>query len=68
MNVCKVLNAKGELVFYMQCLDEEAAVTASTAALDEKDMIMAQYREHVAIRYRGFTLYEQNVLEQVRFR
>ncbi|WP_440053065.1 thiamine pyrophosphate-dependent dehydrogenase E1 component subunit alpha [Pseudoalteromonas sp. T1lg65] len=47
---------QGRISFYMQCLGEEAAVTASTAALKQEDMIMAQYREHAAIHYRGFTL------------
>ncbi len=47
---------QGRLSFYMQCLGEEAAVTASAAALDQGDMIMAQYREQAALHYRGFTL------------
>jgi 2-oxoisovalerate dehydrogenase E1 component alpha subunit len=47
---------QGRVSFYMQCLGEEAAVTASAAALDQKDMIMAQYREQAALHYRGFTL------------
>ena len=47
---------QGRVSFYMQCLGEEAAVTASAAALDQDDMIMAQYREQAALHYRGFTL------------
>ncbi len=47
---------QGRVSFYMQCLGEEAAVTASAAALKDDDMIMAQYREQAALRYRGFTL------------
>ncbi|ASD67095.1 thiamine pyrophosphate-dependent dehydrogenase E1 component subunit alpha [Pseudoalteromonas piscicida] len=47
---------QGRISFYMQCLGEEAAVTASAAALKEDDMIMAQYREQAAIHYRGFSL------------
>jgi 2-oxoisovalerate dehydrogenase E1 component alpha subunit len=47
---------QGRVSFYMQCLGEEAAITASTAALKQDDMIMAQYREQAAIAYRGFTL------------
>ena len=47
---------QGRVSFYMQCLGEEGAVTASAAALDDADMIMAQYREQAALRYRGFTL------------
>ncbi|WMN59934.1 thiamine pyrophosphate-dependent dehydrogenase E1 component subunit alpha [Pseudoalteromonas xiamenensis] len=47
---------QGRISFYMQCLGEEAAVTASAAALKDDDMIMAQYREQAALAYRGFTL------------
>jgi 2-oxoisovalerate dehydrogenase E1 component alpha subunit len=47
---------QGRISFYMQCLGEEAAITASAAALDQDDMIMAQYREQAALHYRGFTL------------
>ena len=36
---------QGRLSFYMQCTGEEAAVIGSAAALDDGDMIMAQYRE-----------------------
>lgn len=39
----------------MTCIGEEAAVIGSAAALDDKDVILAQYREHAALRYRGFT-------------
>ncbi|MEX1226891.1 MAG: thiamine pyrophosphate-dependent dehydrogenase E1 component subunit alpha [Marinobacter sp.] len=46
---------QGRLSFYMQCTGEEAAVIGSTAALDDADMIMAQYREQGALVYRGFT-------------
>lgn len=47
---------QGRISFYMQCLGEEAAIIGSAAALDDADMIMAQYREQGALRYRGFTL------------
>lgn len=47
---------QGRISFYMQCLGEEAATVGSAAALDEADMIMAQYREQGALRYRGFSL------------
>ncbi|MCH8537391.1 MAG: thiamine pyrophosphate-dependent dehydrogenase E1 component subunit alpha [Alkalimonas sp.] len=47
---------QGRISFYMQCLGEEAAIIGSAAALDDEDMIMAQYREQGALRYRGFTL------------
>ncbi|NVK24832.1 MAG: thiamine pyrophosphate-dependent dehydrogenase E1 component subunit alpha [Gammaproteobacteria bacterium] len=47
---------QGRISFYMQCLGEEASITASTAALDDQDMIFAQYREQAALAYRGFPL------------
>lgn len=47
---------QGRISFYMQCLGEEASTIGSAAALDDADMIMAQYREQGALRYRGFTL------------
>lgn len=49
---------QGRLSFYMQCMGEEAAVIGSAAALDDADMIMAQYREQGALAYRGFTIDE----------
>ncbi|MFC4654545.1 MULTISPECIES: thiamine pyrophosphate-dependent dehydrogenase E1 component subunit alpha [Rheinheimera] len=47
---------QGRISFYMQCLGEEAATIGSAAALHDQDMIMAQYREQGALRYRGFSL------------
>lgn len=49
---------QGRLSFYMQSTGEEAAVVGSTAALDDADMIMAQYREQGSLAYRGFTIDE----------
>jgi len=46
---------QGRISFYMTCIGEEASVIGSAAALSEDDMIMAQYREHAALRYRGFS-------------
>ncbi|WP_394131715.1 thiamine pyrophosphate-dependent dehydrogenase E1 component subunit alpha [Shewanella maritima] len=46
---------QGRISFYMTCTGEEAAVIGSTAALDDGDIILAQYREHASLRYRGFT-------------
>ncbi|AZQ10508.1 thiamine pyrophosphate-dependent dehydrogenase E1 component subunit alpha [Shewanella khirikhana] len=46
---------QGRISFYMTCTGEEAAIVGSAAALDDKDVILAQYREHAALRYRGFT-------------
>lgn len=47
---------QGRISFYMQCLGEEAAVTGSAGALQDRDMIMAQYREQAALVFRGFSL------------
>lgn len=49
---------QGRLSFYMQCTGEEAAVIGAAAALDDADMIMAQYREQGALLYRGFSIDE----------
>jgi 2-oxoisovalerate dehydrogenase E1 component alpha subunit len=46
---------QGRLSFYLTCSGEEAAVTGTAAAFDGGDMIMAQYREQAALRYRGFS-------------
>jgi 2-oxoisovalerate dehydrogenase E1 component alpha subunit len=46
---------QGRISFYMTCTGEEAAIIGSTAALDQGDVILAQYREHASLRYRGFT-------------
>ncbi|MCU8084349.1 thiamine pyrophosphate-dependent dehydrogenase E1 component subunit alpha [Shewanella sp. SM23] len=46
---------QGRISFYMTCTGEEAAIVGSVAALDQEDVILAQYREHAALRYRGFT-------------
>lgn len=47
---------QGRISFYMQCLGEEGTTVGSAAALSDADMIMAQYREQGALRYRGFSL------------
>jgi 2-oxoisovalerate dehydrogenase E1 component subunit alpha len=46
---------QGRLSFYLTCTGEEAAAVGSAAALKPADMIMGQYREQGALRYRGFT-------------
>lgn len=46
---------QGRISFYMTCTGEEVAVVGSAAGLHERDMILGQYREHAALRYRGFT-------------
>ena len=47
---------QGRLSFYLTCTGEEAAVAGTIAAFDAQDMVMAQYREQLALRYRGFSL------------
>ena len=46
---------QGRLSFYLTCTGEEAAVAGTIAAFQAQDMVMAQYREQLALRYRGFT-------------
>ncbi len=49
---------QGRLSFYMQSTGEEATTVGFAAALEDQDMIMAQYREQGALVYRGFSLDE----------
>ncbi|MCL6417281.1 thiamine pyrophosphate-dependent dehydrogenase E1 component subunit alpha [Aestuariirhabdus sp. Z084] len=49
---------QGRLSFYMQSTGEEATTVGFAAALEDDDMIMAQYREQGALVYRGFSLEE----------
>ncbi|MEH6650455.1 MAG: thiamine pyrophosphate-dependent dehydrogenase E1 component subunit alpha [Motiliproteus sp.] len=49
---------QGRLSFYMQSTGEEATTVGFAAALQDQDMIMAQYREQGALVYRGFSLDE----------
>ncbi|MBT0587137.1 thiamine pyrophosphate-dependent dehydrogenase E1 component subunit alpha [Alteromonas oceanisediminis] len=46
---------QGRISFYLACTGEEAATTASAAALSDDDMIMSQYREQAALAYRGYS-------------
>ena len=46
---------QGRLSFYLTCTGEEASVAGTIAAFQADDMVMAQYREQLALRYRGFT-------------
>ncbi|WLD59387.1 thiamine pyrophosphate-dependent dehydrogenase E1 component subunit alpha [Salinispirillum sp. LH 10-3-1] len=46
---------QGRISFYLTETGEEATDIGSAAALDQEDMIMAQYREQGALRFRGFT-------------
>ena len=47
---------QGRVSFYMSALGEEATTVGGAAALNDQDMIMAQYREQGALMYRGFSL------------
>lgn len=46
---------QGRLSFYLTCTGEEASVAGTIAAFKHDDMVMGQYREQVALRFRGFT-------------
>ena len=46
---------QGRLSFYLTCTGEEASVAGTIAAFNADDMVMGQYREQVALRFRGFT-------------
>ncbi len=46
---------QGRLSFYLTCTGEEASVAGTIAAFNRDDMVMGQYREQVALRFRGFT-------------
>lgn len=46
---------QGRLSFYLTCTGEEASCIGTAAGVQSQDMIMAQYREQGALRYRGFT-------------
>jgi 2-oxoisovalerate dehydrogenase E1 component alpha subunit len=46
---------QGRLSFYLTCTGEEASVAGTIAAFNTEDMVMGQYREQVALRFRGFS-------------
>ena len=46
---------QGRLSFYLTCTGEEASVVGSIAGFKSHDMVMSQYREQAALRYRGFS-------------
>ena len=54
----KVAQRQGRLSFFMESRGEEAAVVASAAALEGKDHIFSQYREHGALLWRGASMEE----------
>jgi len=47
---------QGRISFYMTCYGEEATHFGTAAALDEKDLVFAQYREAGVLMYRGYPL------------
>lgn len=46
---------QGRLSFYLTCTGEEASIAGTIAAFKSDDMVMGQYREQLALRFRGFT-------------
>ena len=46
---------QGRISFYLTCTGEEASVSGAIAAFSTDDMVMCQYREQVALRFRGFS-------------
>mmetsp|Transcript_10917 Transcript_10917/g.15514 ORF Transcript_10917/g.15514 Transcript_10917/m.15514 type:complete len:442 (+) Transcript_10917:32-1357(+) len=53
---------QGRISFYMTSSGEEATQIGSAAALDDSDMVFAQYREPGLLLWRNFTL--QNIADQ----
>ena len=47
---------QGIISFYMMCTGEEATHFGSAVALDNADMVYAQYREAGVLMWRGFTV------------
>jgi 2-oxoisovalerate dehydrogenase E1 component alpha subunit len=47
---------QGRISFYMTNFGEEASQIGSAAALDQKDLVYAQYREAAVLLWRGFTI------------
>ena len=46
---------QGRLSFYVTCSGEEASIAGTIAAFQPIDMVMSQYREQLALRFRGFS-------------
>lgn len=55
-NIMQNAQRQGRISFYMTCRGEEAIHVGSAAALQPQDVILAQYREHGLLMWRGFTL------------
>lgn len=47
---------QGRISFYMTCRGEEAIHIGAASALENKDVVLAQYREAGILMWRGFTL------------
>ncbi|KAG2491597.1 hypothetical protein HYH03_010163 [Edaphochlamys debaryana] len=47
---------QGRFSFYLTCQGEEATNIGSAAALSDKDMVFAQYREQGVLLWRGYSL------------
>ena len=46
---------QGRLSFYVTCSGDEASIAGTIAAFQPIDMVMSQYREQLALRFRGFS-------------
>ena len=55
-NIMQNAQRQGRISFYMTCRGEEAIHIGSASALRPQDVILAQYREHGLLMWRGFTL------------
>jgi len=55
-NILQNAQRQGRISFYMTCRGEEAIHIGSASALKQQDVILAQYREHGLLMWRGFTL------------
>lgn len=47
---------QGRISFYMTCRGEESIHLGSASALENQDIVLAQYREAGLLMWRGFTL------------
>ena len=54
-NILYEAQRQGRISFYMTSTGEEATTVGSGSALDDRDVIFAQYREQGILAYRGFT-------------
>jgi len=47
---------QGRISFYLTCRGEEGLIIGSASGLEEKDVVLTQYREQGVLMWRGFTL------------